>query len=450
MQESHALAFARRLWKGCGMDALPPGTEFVDAFVIDLNGIARGKRIPAADWPQAASGVGFSASCLVLDARGNAQGPCGVGTLDGDPDAMGLPVEGMLVPVPWSPYKVAQCLLSMRNASGEALWFDPRQILQGVVDRCRSDGLHPVVACELEFYLVSINGDGRIVPPGDRDGRAACNAGHLMLQTIEEHGAVLHALHHSLALQGIEAGVVVSEYGAGQFEVNLRHTPDPVLACDQAVMLRRAAVGVAAAQGQRATFMAKPYARQPGSGLHVHMSLLDDAGAAIFAEGGGQAALEHAVGGMQRLHAQSMALFAPNFSAYRRYRGGAFVADESSWGEDDRSVAFRIPRGPRRIEHRVAGADASPHLAMAAILAAAHHGIIRKLAPTPAKSANSSPRKAKALPDDIFSALRALEQPGALHEYLPQEFPALFAALKRGEARDLLEEVQPIEHEFYL
>jgi glutamine synthetase len=215
-------------------------------------------------------------------------------------------------------------------------------------------------------------------------------------------------------------------------------------------MLRRAAVGVAALHGQRATFMAKPYARQPGSGLHVHVSLLDNAGDAIFAGRDGQAVLGHAVGGMQRLHAQSMALFAPNFSAYRRYRSGAFVADGSSWAEDDRSAAFRIPHGPRRIEHRVAGADASPHLTMAAILAAAHHGITRKLTPTPAKARNARAADETRLPDDIFSALRAFEQPGVLHEYLPQEFPALFAALRRAEARDLLEEVQPIEHEFYL
>jgi glutamine synthetase len=411
-------------------EPLPDGTAFVDAFVIDINGRARGKRLPARAWPGAVrDGIGFSASALILDARGHSQGPLGLGTTDGDPDATADPVPGTLRPVPWSSHRVAQCLLGMRD-----IWFDPRAILQSVIARCRADGLHPVVSCELEFYLV---------PP---DLAQPPRAGHLCVQHLEDHADFLHALHQALETQDIPADTLVSEYGPGQFELNLRHTEDPLRAADQAALQRRATAGVALAMGRRASFMAKPYAAHSGSGLHVHLSLADADGRNRFAGEGGEALLHHAIAGMQRLHAESMAFFAPSFSAYRRYRPGAFVSLSSNYGENDRSVAFRIPRSPqaaRRIEHRVAAADASPHLVLAAILAAAHHGITNRLAPLP-------PHETTPLPRTIFAALDALEASRTLAAYLPPSFPSLFAAVKSGETADLLAEVTPIEHAFYL
>ena len=423
------------------MAELPPGTRFVDAFVFDLNGIARGKRLPAADWAGACeSGVAFSASALVLDAQGNAQGPLGIGTQDGDPDALAWPVHGQTWPVPWASAPTAQALLSMRGADGAPLWFDPRQVLAGVVARLHEDGLHPVVACELEFSLVDVDARGCPVPPaGASDG----SAGHLSLQRIEDHAAFLHRLHAALGAQGIEAGTIVSEYGPGQFEVNLRHTADPLLAADQAAFLRRATVGVAASIGLRASFMAKPYIEHPGNGLHVHVSLVDAQGRNRFGMDGGQALLEQAVAGMQALHAQSMAIFAPSFSAYRRYRAGAFVSVDGAWGENDRRVAFRIPLGgaaSRRIEHRVACADASPHLVMACILAGLHYGVTQHLAPVDRTDA----------PRDLVTALGALEGGGALDAYVPERFAALFSACKRGEMAGLFAEIDAREYGFYL
>ena len=419
------------------IDPLPTGAGFVDAFVFDINGQARGKRIPATAWPSAQrDGIGFSASALVLDARGNSQGPLGIGTSDGDPDATAWPVRGTLKPVPWSTHGVAQTLLSMPEA-----WFDPRAILQNVVGRCRADGLHPVVSCELEFYLV---------PP---DMHAPPRAGHLGLQHLEDHAGLLHALHETLLAQGIPAEALVSEYGPGQFELNLHHTPDPLQAADQSALQRRATIGVAHAMGERASFMAKPYADRSGSGLHVHVSITDSAGRNLFAGEEGDTLLGHAIAGMQALHAESMAFFAPSFSAYRRYQPGAFIALSGSWGENNRQVAFRIPRSPpaaRRIEHRVAAADASPHLTLAAILAAAHHGITNRLTPTARTEPGDANTPDPKIPRTIFAALDALETSHTLASYLPPQFPALFAAVKRGETADLLAGITPIEHEFYL
>ena len=282
-------------------------------------------------------------------------------------------------------------------------------------------------------------------PPARPGAGPAASAGHLCLQDLQANAPLLHALHEALTAQGIAAGTLVSEYGPGQFEVNLTHGPDPLRAADEAALLRRATHGVAASQGLRASFMAKPYAQKSGSGLHVHVSLVDAAGRNRFGAERGQALLEHAVAGMQALHAESMAIFAPSFSAYRRYKPGAFVAAAGAWAENSRAAAFRIPPGgpaSRRIEHRIACADASPHLTMAAILAALHHGITRQLTPTQTGPGG--------VPNNIFSALDALERSTALAAYLPPRFPALFAALKRAETAALLENIALAEWDYYL
>ena len=427
----------------------------MDAFVADVNGQLRGKRLTAAAWLQMGlGGVAFSQSALILDAYGASQGPLGVGTQDGDPDGQALPIPGMQQPVPWSENAVAQCLLGMRDAQGAAIGFDPREVLRVVVEHCRADGIFPVISCELEFYLVGADGQGHVIPlAAARGGVPRHGGGHLCLQNLEDFAPFLHGLHDALAAQHIPGDGLVSEYGPAQFELNLLHGPDPVLAADHAVLQRRAVMGVAAQHGYRASFMAKPFAQQAGSGLHVHVSLVDEAGRNRFGTAGGDGLLRAAIAGMQRLHAQSMAIFAPSFSAYRRYRAGSFVALSSAWGEDNRSVAFRVPRsgaGARRVEHRLAAADASPHLVLAAILAALHHGITCGLDAGPPAQGNADVRADPSLPRDIFSALHAFETADILPAYISPTFIRLFAELKRREVESLFSEVQPIEQEFYL
>lgn len=435
-----------------------PEPRFLDAFVIDVNGNCLGKRLPG---DQAAAlaqtGVQFSASTLVLDCRGVAQLPLGIGGADGDPDARGLPVPGTLRPVPWAASPTVQCLLEMQDArSGAPLWFDPRAILRQVVERCRADGLHPVVACELEFYLLDRkrDGEGRIRPPAmPRTGAAQRRPANLCVHNLEEYEFFLRAVQDACAAQGISAGAMVSEYGLGQFEINLRHSADPLAAADEAALLRRTVRGVARGLGYEASFMAKPYVGDTGNGFHVHLSLGDEAGANRFGAAGGEDLLRSAIAGMQRLHAESMAIFAPNFSAYRRYVPGSFVPMASDWAENNRSVAFRVPASSgagRRVEHRIACADASPHLLLAAILAAAHHGITQGLSPTPERVGAAGDEPDPAIPRDLVTALAALEQAAILSDYIPPRFLALYAALKRGELADLLAEISPREYDFYL
>ncbi|MFO1401889.1 MAG: glutamine synthetase family protein [Steroidobacteraceae bacterium] len=436
--------------------AAHPDVEAVDAFVIDVNGHALGKRVPVADLAGLArGGVQFSASALLHDVRGMGQGPFGIGADDGDPDGNGWPIPGTLVRVPWARRPTAQVQLDLRAAADDApLWWDPRVLLADVVARCRAANLHPVVACELEFYLVA-HGRARGAPlelaPLPRTGLPPRVAANLSVAALEEHAGFIDAIRVAAEAQGLPVTSAVTEYGIGQFEINLLHIADPLEAADQAVLLRRLVRGVARAAGLDATFIPKPFREQPGSGFHLHVSLTDAAGANRYGAPGGEALLRHSIAGMQALAADSLALFAPHFNAHRRFQA-LFVPRAASWGFNNRSVAFRLPiAGPeaRRIEHRIAGADASPHLVMAAVLAAILHGVEARLEPT-AEAVGEVSEVQPEFAAGLLAALARLERSEALARYLPRRYLEAYAQLKRGEHQDLFEEILPVELDFYL
>jgi glutamine synthetase len=432
-----------------------PDIEAIDAFTIDVNGNSAGKRLPAGDGETLyKSGVQYSACALIADSRGLGQGPLGIGKSDGDPDATALPVSGMLKRVPWATTPTAQVVCQMADVNGgRELWYDPRVILRDVVDQCRAAGLNPVVACELEFYLIDPKRgpDGQIAVgalPGRTPARRAAN---LSLEAVEEAGAFLSRVADAAKAQDLPVCGAVAEYGIGQYEVNLRHVADPLLAADHAVLLKRLVKGVARSIGLDATFMAKPFAAQPGNGLHVHVSLVDDAGKNRFGAPGGEVLLHNAIAGMQALVYDSLAFFAPNFNSQRRYLG-LFVPTTRDWDHNNRSVAFRVPAAhgeARRLEHRVAGADASPHLTVAAILAAALHGVSHRLEPTTPLGGKASTAHDPDFPADLIVALERLEKSSELAKYLPPKFLRLYAELKRGEYGELIDEIFTREYDFY-
>jgi glutamine synthetase len=432
-----------------------PDIQFIDAFVMDINGNTAGKRLPAADADKLyADGVMFSACAPVADCRGMGHNAGGLGKSDGDPDGIAKPITGYLHRVPWTTIPTAQAVCHMVTLAESAdLWFDPRMILADVVTACRAAGIHPVVACELEFYLIDARraADGRI-SVGSLPGRSAPRrAGNLSLEVVEDQAEFLNRVDAAALAQQLPVCGSVAEYGIGQFEVNLRHVADPLQAADQAVLLRRMVKGVARSLGMDATFMAKPFAAQPGSGLHVHVSIVDEQGRNRFGAAGGEALLRHGVAGMQALMYDSMALYAPNFNAQRRYLG-KFVPTTRDWGHNNRSVAFGITPGDgaaRRIEHRVAGADASPHLTVAAILAALLHGISHRLEPGAPVDGRAADGGDDDFPGDLMVALNRLEKSQLLAKYLPARFLRLYGQVKRGEYGDLIDEVFSREHDFY-
>jgi glutamine synthetase len=250
----------------------------------------------------------------------------------------------------------------------------------------------------------------------------------------------------------------ISEYAPGQLELTLHHGPDALRAADEAVMYKRIAKGVAARHGCEATFMAKPFSERAGSGLHLHVSVNDAAGNNIFAsdDPAGAPPLRHAVGGLKATLADAMAIFAPNANSYRRFRANSYAPVAPTWGVNNRTVSLRVPAGPaggRHIEHRVAGADASPYLALAALLAGVHHGLTRKIDPGPPVEGDGYAVAAKSnlrLPAHWFAATDAFEASSVMKTYLGERFVKMFTQVKRTEQDRFFAEVQPLDYDWYL
>lgn len=437
-----------------------PETRFVDAVLYDLCGTAIGKRVPVRDAAKLWSGgVAFCAGITTLDALGTCWDVNGIGFSDGDPDATNYPLPGTLVPVPWAESATAQVQIAPAPpVDTPHWWFDPRAILASVVTRFEELGLKPVVANELEFYFVDPRRDEKVrISPAlpSRKGRAPEAPRVLAFDKLDEWATLLAQIDAACEAQGVSAGAATAEYGGAQFEVNLGHLDDPVLACDHAMMLRRIVKGVAARHGLEATFMSKPFADQSGSGLHVHASLVDDQGQNVFDETtpDGDRLLGHAIAGLQATTYDAMAFFAPNINAFRRFAANQFVPVNTSWGINNRSVSFRVPMGgarARRIEHRIAGADANPYLVMAAMLAGFHHGLANKLTPTQPSTGNAGEEADPDMPLRLWSALDRLEGSSLMATYFGPRYLSAYAAIKRSEFEAFMAEVLPREYDWYL
>jgi glutamine synthetase len=440
--------------------AAHPETTHLDMLVIDLCGNAVGKRLPASSMATVFDkGSPLCGAMQLVDVLGNSSDPMGYGFSDGDPDALAVPLAGTLRPVPWLGEGKSQVLCEFRSAvDGKPLWYDPRQVLRKVVDRFRESGLTPCLAVELEFYLLDATrepGGAPIPAASPRTGLTEGSGKVLSLDKLDEFAPVLGDIEAACSAQGIPTTTMISEYGAGQFEINLQHQTDALLAADHAALLRRAVQGASRARGYDASFMSKPFADQSGSGMHVHLSLLDADGNNVFDDGrgDGESLLRHAVAGLQALMGESMSIFAPNFNVYRRFKPDEFVPVTTDWGANNRSVAFRVPASDganRRIEHRVSGADANPYLVIAAILAAVHHGLTHKLDPGVMHGGNAGAEVDPDLPLELWRALDATRNATVLAEYLGSDYLEIYTDVKRAEYDAFMEDILPREYDWYL
>ncbi|MBV8800353.1 MAG: glutamine synthetase [Alphaproteobacteria bacterium] len=436
-----------------------PDIQSVDAVVVDLCGTLRGKRLPIHEaYKIFESGLQLPHSIYLMDARGEMTNPFDRGFGDGDPDgtAWPLPQTARLVWGGGAPR--AQVFLSLRDGSGEPDPAEPISALERVLDRFRDAKLTPVCALELEFYLVDSArlADGAPQPPLDpRTGAREKTASVYGVDDLDRFDGFLSALAQAAAAEDVPVSATSKEYAPGQFEANLKHQSKARHAADHAVLLQQIVKAAARQNGFGATFMAKPYADRAGSGLHIHLSLLDRSGRNVFDNGSaeGSVQLRHAIGGLQAAMAESMALFAPSVNSYRRFQPDMFAPVNRRWGVNNRSAGIRVPAGPseaRRIEHRVAGADANPYLALAAVLAGVLHGLENKIDPGPPANGNVSRDPDMSLPFTIDDALARLEQAAILPAYLSGETLALYRETKRIEAQRVRRVIPPVEHEWYL
>jgi glutamine synthetase len=435
-----------------------PEAGHVDLILPDMNGLLRGKRVPRHALAKAyADGVCLPMSLIGTDITGNTVEETGLGYAIGDEDRICRPVPGTLRAVPWGPVAGAQCLLEMEDGHGGAFEANPRTALRRIVERFSALGLTPVVAVELEFYLL----DGRLgddglprnaINPttGERDSATQV----YYLDDLSDHRDFIDGVVATCHAQGIPADTAVAEYAPGQFEINLKHRADAVAACDDALFLKRAIKAVAQEQGKLASFMAKPFVDQAGSGTHIHVSLLDHAGRNVFASTPDAPAdtLRHAIAGLQAATDEGMLLFAPHANSYRRFVLNAFVPLNDCWGFNNRTVALRIPHSDPdnvRIEHRIAGADANPYLVTAAVLAGILDGLEARREPTPPITGNAYEQTEIREPYWRQSIERFLDS-AFIVRHFGERFRHIFGQQKLKELRSFEREVTGLDIAWYL
>lgn len=435
-----------------------PDLEAVEFLLVDPNGILRGKWAPASALEKAfTTGINFPLSLHGLDVWGREVPATGLHIESGDVDGFFTAVPGTLNVVPWASRKTAQVLLRGYSAEGELLRFDCRNALARITKAMAKRGQYPVVAFELEFYLLTPAANTHVSMPSPVGSSTGPDRQRMYgLNQLDEFSAFFDELRYVAQVQEIPIDTIVSEAAPGQFEVNLNHRCDPLRAADDAIMLRRAVVALGRKHGLHATFMPKPFMEHAGNGMHVHTSILDEAGSNIFAaKADGREALEGAVAEMIRTMPQGLLLFINSWNGFRRIQPGSYAPTRAIWGENNRSVAVRIPASPpkaRRIEHRIAGADANPYLVMCAILQAIYDGVEKRdKPPTPITgNAYDAEPGEEQLPTSMQEAMALMLNGEFCARALGPELAKILGDIKRAESEAFAQEITPLERTTYL
>lgn len=434
----------------------PPNTDptvYIAAY--DLNGILRGKRIPANQIDKALAGeVRMPLSILGTDIWGN--DAVYYVRDDGDVDGLAQATQRGLLNLGWKSHPTALLPVWLANEDGTPFLGDSRRVLAEVVKRFEALDLRPVMATELEFYLTDFNKDqAPKAPKSPKTGRRLDKTAVLSINELDDFEAYFNDIYHECEKLGIPADAAIAENGCGQFEINLLHTDDPLKAADDAVLFKQIVKGVAKKHGYTATFMAKPYGYQSGSGFHIHCSVVDKDGNNVFDDGTAQGTdlLRQAVAGLLATLSDCMLVFAPHLNSYRRLAPDMLAPTHVAWGYENRTTAIRIPGGAhaaRRIEHRVAGADANPYLVCAAVLGGMLYGIENQLQPQAPVKGNVCHSDAQPLPSHWLAAIDAFEHSQLVDKIFPTEMINTIKIVKRQEAARFTEQITTFEYNTYL
>ncbi|WP_127104550.1 glutamine synthetase family protein [Pararhodobacter zhoushanensis] len=382
---------------------------------VDLNGQARGKRIPVRFAEKLVKeGTRFPFSVMNLDIWGEDIENSPLVFDSGDADGVLKPTGRGFLPMPWLEAPTALLPIWMFHDNGTPYAGDPRHALADVVRKFHARGLYPVCATELEFYLIDDSGREFRVPPSPRSGKRRPGADTLALRALDAFDRFFTDLYDACEAMDIDADTAISEAGPGQFEVNLLHSNDVLKIADDTWLFKMLVRGLARKHGFAASFMAKPYEDWPGNGMHMHFSITDEDGINQFDDGthGGSPLLHNAVAGCLKAMAGTTLLLAPHANSYDRLVPEAHAPSGIAWAYENRTAALRIPSGSlkaRRIEHRVAGGDINPYLMMAGVLGAALIGIEDELTPPPPITGNAYQLDLPQMPTTWQDALDAFE-----------------------------------------
>jgi glutamine synthetase len=426
----------------------------VEALMPDMAGVARGKIMPAKKYCQD-EGMRLPEALILQTITGDypadhsAVHPADIDmVLKGDPNTIRV--------VPWANEPTAQVIHDCFYANGEPVDTSPRYVLRRVLDLYSEKGWQPVVAPELEFYLVKPNTDPDypLEPPIGRSGRAESGRQSYSIDALTEYEPLIEDIYSFCELQNIELDTLIHESGAAQMEINLQHG-DPLELADQAFLFKRTVREVALRHKMYATFMAKPMEQEPGSAMHVHQSVLDKkSGRNVFAGKGGELSklfLSH-IAGLQTYLPAAMSFFAPNVNSYRRITRFLAAPINVQWGYDNRTAGLRVPVAEAestRVENRVAGADANPYLAIAASLACGYLGMVQKLEPTAPVEA-SAYEMPYSLPRALDESLRQLKASEPLVDIFGERFVTAYNAVKETEFTSFLRVISSWEREYLL
>ena len=430
----------------------------IECLVPDLTGVARGKILPrekfstdrAMRLPEAVLGVTVTGE--------SPQGHAGYDNVMGftDKDMVLLPDPTTLRLVPWATDPTAQVIMDCVNHDGSLIDFAPRNVLRRVANLYKDLGWTPIVAPELEFYLLARNTDPDLplTPPIGRSGRRETSRQLYSIDAVNEFDPLFEDIFDYCEVMGLELDTLIHEFGAGQMEINFLHN-EPMILADKAFFFKRVLREAAMRHDMYATFMAKPMQHEPGSAMHIHQSLLDTkTGLNIFSKPDGTESplFSHYIAGLQKYLPAVMALLAPYVNSYRRIVRDGAAPINIEWGYDNRTVGIRVPisgAADRRIENRVAGADANPYLAMAATLACGYLGIVEKLKPTEVTTGSAYAHDYQ-LPRGLSEALLELKEAKALHEVLGKNFVDVYLAVKETEHDEFMRVISPWEREHLL
>jgi glutamine synthetase len=440
-----------------------PKTDVMELLIPDATGVLRSKRIRSHDFEKTMkAGFTLPGGAVLLDTTGDCIGGIPWASDDGDPDVNAAIVRGSLAPVPWASRPMAQALFRFHTRDGEPFFADPRHVLERAVAPLKKMGLTIVMATELEFYLLDANTDRPTASVSRVPGVGRPQPGPQVYHPDDlwDIDNFLNDLNDACAAQNIPAGTTTSEFAPGQFEINLHHVDDPVLACDHGVLLKRAVKAVARQHGFVACFMAKPFEEDAGSGLHVHMSLVDRNGRNYFSQGKESMAtppfsarLRYAVGGLAKTMAEATAIFAPNANSYRRLRPEMFAPVEPNWGTNHRNVSLRIPVSDQknlRFEHRTSGADANPYLVTAAIAAGVHYGLKNKCDPGRMVEEGEVITLKRRIPNRWDAAIDKFSRSKILPQYLGEDYCRIYALHRRDESRRFHNVISNVDFDWYL
>lgn len=432
-------------------------TGRIDVICVDMNGIARGKWVPATELDAVLNAkVRMPLSTQSLDIWGEDNDHLtALSQSTGDPDGICHADKRTHVPLPWA--HGSQILTTLHTVDGAPSFMDPRAILRSVIERFSHHGWTPVVALELEFYLLdgSYERGLRPAPPA-----ALCPGGIpkglqlYELDSMEPLNDVLENIRAHAEVQDIPTDTLIAEFGAGQYEVNLLHRADALAAADDAFCFKRIVTHTARQHGLASTFMAKPYSDHTGSGLHLHVSVIDETGRNILDPDNGDDHLEAAIGGVMHSMLDAQAVFAPHANSYRRFQPDSFAPTACNWGWDHRGTAVRIPErhGPNtRLEHRVAGADANPYLVAATLLGGMLQGLEQRMEPPPAiNDSHATPVAPDYLTHDWLTAIERFGASSAMADIVGTAYRDLYTTIKRHEAQQMLAKVTDVDYETYL